>query len=160
MLLADGLVGPTTGPDELSDRVVQDLLDGLATKLTVLPSAMWAQKDTSGTFAPILLGQMRSIGVWYFSTLLPRSAPVRGSESRWGRRSLLHNSAMWALRRPGPRGCAGAASSAGIFLKVRLGRLLKCCCDYPRSHAQRRRVQVNGQHLRGQTQPLIPRHRP
>ena len=41
MLLADGLVGPTTKSDELSDSVVQGLLDGLATKLLALPPGTW-----------------------------------------------------------------------------------------------------------------------
>jgi hypothetical protein len=41
MLLADGLVGPAKRSDELSDSVVQGLLDGLATKLLALPPGTW-----------------------------------------------------------------------------------------------------------------------
>jgi AcrR family transcriptional regulator len=41
MLLADGLVGPTKSSDELSDSVVQGMLDGLAAKLPVLPPGTW-----------------------------------------------------------------------------------------------------------------------
>jgi AcrR family transcriptional regulator len=41
MLLADGLVGPAKKSDELSDSVVQGLLDGLATKLLALPPGAW-----------------------------------------------------------------------------------------------------------------------
>jgi AcrR family transcriptional regulator len=41
MLLADALVGPRTKSDELSDSVVQGLLDGLATKLLALPPGSW-----------------------------------------------------------------------------------------------------------------------
>ena len=41
MRLADGLVGPRKQSDELSDSVVQGMLDGLATKLPVLPLGTW-----------------------------------------------------------------------------------------------------------------------
>jgi AcrR family transcriptional regulator len=41
MLLADGLVGPRTKSDELSDSLVKGLLDGLASKLLVLPPGTW-----------------------------------------------------------------------------------------------------------------------
>ena len=41
MLLADGLVGPRKKSDELGDKVVRGLLDGLATKLLSLPLGTW-----------------------------------------------------------------------------------------------------------------------
>ena len=41
MLLADGLVGPEKKSDELSDSVIQGLLDGLATKVLALPPDAW-----------------------------------------------------------------------------------------------------------------------
>src|SRR5215472_7389490 len=41
MLLADGLVGPRKKYDELSNSVVQSMLDGLTSKLPVLPPRTW-----------------------------------------------------------------------------------------------------------------------
>jgi AcrR family transcriptional regulator len=50
MLLADGLVGPAKKSDELSDSVVQGLLDGLATKLLALPPGTWVGPQRSFSF--------------------------------------------------------------------------------------------------------------
>src|SRR5215467_7495165 len=41
MLLADGLVGPRKKYDKLSDSVVQNMLDGLTSKLSALPPGTW-----------------------------------------------------------------------------------------------------------------------
>ena len=41
MLLADGLVGPREKSDELGNRALQGLLDGLATELLSLPFGTW-----------------------------------------------------------------------------------------------------------------------
>lgn len=41
LLLADGLVGPKQKSGALGDRLVQGLLDGLATELPALPSGTW-----------------------------------------------------------------------------------------------------------------------
>ena len=50
MLLADGLVGPAKKSDDLSDSVVQGLLDGLATKLLALPPGTWVGPQRSFSF--------------------------------------------------------------------------------------------------------------
>jgi AcrR family transcriptional regulator len=41
LLLADGLVGPKKKSGALGDRLVQGILDGLATELPVLPAGTW-----------------------------------------------------------------------------------------------------------------------
>jgi hypothetical protein len=51
MLLADGLVGPRKKSDELSDTVVRGMLDGLATKLPILPPDTWIGPKRSFSFA-------------------------------------------------------------------------------------------------------------
>jgi AcrR family transcriptional regulator len=48
LLLADGLVGPREKSGALADRLVQGLLDGLATELPMLPPGTWV-----GPQAPI-----------------------------------------------------------------------------------------------------------
>jgi AcrR family transcriptional regulator len=54
MLLADGLVGPRKKADELSDAVVRGMLDGLATKLPILPPDTWIGPQRSFSFASSL----------------------------------------------------------------------------------------------------------
>src|SRR5215831_1942819 len=59
MLLADGLVGPRKKSDELGDKVVQGLLDGLATKLLSLPLGTWIGPQMEyGAFHSVVYGQI------------------------------------------------------------------------------------------------------
>jgi AcrR family transcriptional regulator len=48
LLLADGLVGPKKKSAELSDRLLQGLLDGLAAELPMLPTGAWVGPQTPG----------------------------------------------------------------------------------------------------------------
>jgi hypothetical protein len=41
LLLVDGLVGPSEKADELSESVLQGLLDGLATRIPAIPAGTW-----------------------------------------------------------------------------------------------------------------------
>ena len=41
LLLVDRLVGPSAKTDELSESVLQSMLDGLATRIPVLPPGTW-----------------------------------------------------------------------------------------------------------------------
>jgi AcrR family transcriptional regulator len=50
MLLVDGLVGPKKKSDELTDAVVRGILDGLATKVPILPLGTWVGPQRSFSF--------------------------------------------------------------------------------------------------------------
>jgi hypothetical protein len=41
LLLVDGLVGPSAKADELSESVLQGMLDGLATRIPAIPAGTW-----------------------------------------------------------------------------------------------------------------------
>ena len=41
LLLVDGLVGPSRKTDELSESVLQGMLDGLAKRIFALPAGVW-----------------------------------------------------------------------------------------------------------------------
>jgi AcrR family transcriptional regulator len=60
MLLADGLVGPRKKSDELSDNVVQGILDGLAAKLPVLPLGTWIGPQQSFSLPSSMPGKSGS----------------------------------------------------------------------------------------------------
>ena len=49
LLLADGLVGPKKKSAELSDRLLQGLLDGLAAELPMLPLGAWVGPQISAS---------------------------------------------------------------------------------------------------------------
>jgi len=80
MLLADGLVGPRKKSDELGNRVVQGLLDGLATELLSLPLGTWIgpQLEYEASHS-IAYGQTegRAEGTLQYDPRLQKQAPRR-----------------------------------------------------------------------------------